>query len=403
MPGCRLAGLAFLAFLASLPRPASATPVMPQLSGSGSSAVYVFALPGSGPRLEVSHGTGARLSSLKLEGIEFLYLDRSSPNWGSTLWPSPQSAWNWPPPDAFDNAAYAGGPMGSALILVGPKDGATQLAITKRIAADDADTSITQVYVIRNGGTASRQVAPWQITRVLPDGLTFFPAGQGQGRGNLASQVVTSEEWNWFDLDAAILPSGTPKYFADGAEGWMAHVDKNNHLLVEVFPDITPSQAAPEEAEIEIYADNGKRYMEIEHQGAYVTLAPGDSLLWTTRWYLRKLPAGMNRTPGDPALMAYASSLARRSTGVRRPPGDAKATASPYRTSWRPATPAFPRPRPLRPPGGRQGPALRLTFQTLSHPGAHLSDGQPGLIALLHRFSSYARLSPCRKGPRAIR
>ena len=54
--------------------------------------------------------------------------------------------------------------MGSALILVGPKDGATQFAITKRIAADDADTSITQVYVIRNGGTTSRQVAPWQIT-----------------------------------------------------------------------------------------------------------------------------------------------------------------------------------------------------------------------------------------------
>ena len=197
---------------------------------------------------------------------------------------------------------------------------------------------------------------------MLPGGLTFFPEGQGQGRGNLASQVVTSEKWNWFDLDAATLPGGTPKYFADGAEGWMAHVDKNNLLLVEVFPDITPSQAAPEEAEIEIYADNGKRYMEIEHQGAYVALAPGDSLLWTTRWYLRKLPAGVSRTPGDPALMAFVSSVARRSSAVR-PPRNAKSTASPSRTSWRPATPAFLGPDPSAPP--------------VDAKGRHMADFQP--------------------------
>ncbi len=333
----RIAAVRTAALLASLPGLAAAAPVIPQLSGSA----YVFAFPESGPRLEVSPGTGARISSLKLDGVEFLFLDRGSPNWGSTLWPAPQSAWNWPPPDALDNAAYTGGPQGSVLILVGPKDGTTQLAFTKRFIADDADTSFTQMYVIRNVGSASRQVAPWQITRVLPGGLTFFPAGQGAGRGNLAGQVKTVEEWNWFDLDAAALPGGTPKYFADGAEGWMAHVDKHNNLLLESFADISPSEAAPDEAEIEIYADNGKRYMEIEHQGAYVTLPAGDSLFWTTRWYLRKLPSSISRTPGDPALMAYVSAIARRASAARAPQGNSRATQSPALRARR-ATPAYP-------------------------------------------------------------
>jgi len=34
--------------------------------------------------------------------------------------------------------------------------------------------------------------------------------------------------------------------------------------------------------------NRGKTYIEIESQGAYTTLAPGKSLDWTVRWYLKK-------------------------------------------------------------------------------------------------------------------
>lgn len=289
--------------------------VPPQQVGSA----YVFAFPNGGPRLEVAPGTGGRLSSLTYSGSEFLYLDKSQSNWGSTLWSAPQSAWNWPPPHATDAAAYAAAVRGDTLILESPKDNQLGLVFTKRILARDADTCLLQAYGIRNAGASPIQVAPWQVTRVLPGGLSFFPKGPGGGRGSLASQVKEISGWMWYDMDAAVLPGGVAKYFADGSGGWMAHVDRGGLMLLEAFPDILASQAAPEEAEVEIYADPAKKYEEVEHQGAYVTLAPGESLSWTTRWYLRRIPPAAKKVAGDAALMAFATEVARRAaTGVRK-------------------------------------------------------------------------------------
>jgi len=52
---------------------------------------------------------------------------------------------------------------------------------------------------------------------------------------------------------------------------------------------LTPEQAAPGEAEIQVYVNQGKTYIEIESQGAYTALAPGESLSWTVRWYLKSV------------------------------------------------------------------------------------------------------------------
>lgn len=300
--------LALLALLAAGQVPLSAAPVPPQASGSN----YVFAFPSEGPRLEVDPASGARISSLKLGTGEFLFINRSQTNWGSTLWTAPQSAWNWPPPQAYDGTAYTGGAQGNLLVLAGPKDQASGFSFTKRISADDGDTSITLAFTLKNGGTAARQAAFWQVTRVLPGGITFFPKGPGPARGDLVSQVKESGGWMWLDYATATIPGGTPKYFGDGAGGWMAHIDPSGLMLLETFPDIAAAEAAPGEAEIEIYTDPGKQYMEIEHQGAYASIAAGDSAAWTTRWYLRKLPAGVARKAGDPTLIAWVESLLRR-------------------------------------------------------------------------------------------
>ena len=47
------------------------------------------------------------------------------------------------------------------------------------------------------------------------------------------------------------------------------------------------SQPAPGEAEIQVYVNRGKTYIELESQGAYTTLKPHEQLNWTVRWYLR--------------------------------------------------------------------------------------------------------------------
>lgn len=74
------------------------------------------------------------------------------------------------------------------------------------------------------------------------------------------------------------------KVNADG-KGWLAYCNKGL-LLVKRFEDITASQPAPDEAEIQVYVNRGKAHIELESQGAYTTLKPQEQLTWTVRWYL---------------------------------------------------------------------------------------------------------------------
>ena len=76
------------------------------------------------------------------------------------------------------------------------------------------------------------------------------------------------------------------KINADG-KGWLAF-KSNGLVLKKVFPDLKPSDPAPDEAEIQVYVNQGDTYVELESQGAYTTLKPGKKLDWTVRWYLTK-------------------------------------------------------------------------------------------------------------------
>ena len=69
----------------------------------------------------------------------------------------------------------------------------------------------------------------------------------------------------------------------------------NGLLLVKKFQDLQEGQPAPGEAEVQVYVNRGKTYIELESQGAYTTLAPGDHLDWTVSWYL--MPAEGEAVP----------------------------------------------------------------------------------------------------------
>ena len=69
-------------------------------------------------------------------------------------------------------------------------------------------------------------------------------------------------------------------------------------LLLKKFPDLpSPGQGsqeaapAPGEAEIQVYVNRGKTFIELESQGAYTTLKPHERLDWTVRWYLLPVEA----------------------------------------------------------------------------------------------------------------
>ena len=261
----------------------------------------------------VDANLGGRIVRFALSGRNILTGAAVDPaNFGSTFWSSPQSDWNWPPPPEIDSAPYAASIDDAVLSLSGATAAGLGLAVEKKFSADSKAGVVSAVYSIANRGSQARQVAPWEITRVAAGGLTFFPMGEGgprKGPQDLLSPTIVNGV-AWFAYDAAAI-TADQKLFADGKEGWIAHVD-GDLLLVKSFADTPTSQAAPGEAEIELYANAGHTYVEVENQGAYVNLAPGATTDWTVRWMLRRLDlASTPAKVGSAALLGLVRSLVR--------------------------------------------------------------------------------------------
>jgi hypothetical protein len=170
------------------------------------------------------------------------------------------------------------------------------MSIGKDISVDAKDGAFVVTYSIKNEGSEPRSVAPWEITRVINDsGVIFFDAPLNgitpAGLMNFKAQdgVV------WYQPDEA---NENRKINADG-KGWLAYCNKGL-LLVKKFQDLKPGEPAPDEAEIQVYVNRGKSYIELESQGAYTKLAPGDKLTWTVRWYL--LPYNGDAQPSKALL-----------------------------------------------------------------------------------------------------
>jgi hypothetical protein len=279
--------------------------VVPAISGS------VFSFQFGDTLFAVDAKLGGRIVTFSLSGHNILTGPAvDAANFGSTFWSSPQSDWNWPPPPEIDSAPYTASLDGTILSLSGVPAPGLGLAVGKKFSADGQVGAVTVEYTIANRSRQARQAAPWEITRVAAGGLTFFPMGEGgprKGPQDLLNTTIV-DGMAWFAYDAAAI-TADQKLFADGREGWIAHVD-GDLLLVKSFADTLPAQAAPGEAEIEIYANAGHTYVEVENQGAYVSLAPGAATSWRVRWTLRKLDlASTPASAGSAPLLDLVRSL----------------------------------------------------------------------------------------------
>jgi hypothetical protein len=263
---------------------------------------------------EVDPAKGARVTSWKLAGAELLTgPDVDEGNFGSTFWPSPQSAWDWPPPAEIDHAPYDGGLHGATVTLKSQTFAPLGLGVTKSFTPDPVKGGVIVEYSLENRGSKPTRVAPWEITRLFPRGLSFFPTGGAPYTNHLVlPESVDTAGVTFVPYDASKIASHQ-KLFAEGRGGYLAHVDPSARaLIVKVFEDISASQGAPGEGEIEIYFDGEKRYIELEQQGAYTELSPGQAFSWKVGWYLRKIPETWAVAPGSAELVALAASVAAR-------------------------------------------------------------------------------------------
>ena len=255
---------------------------------------------------------GAKIMSLKYKNQEVISQLRFPESFGSTFWTSPQKEWNWPPVQEFDKGVYqvedAITHHPSSITLVSEVSPKLKYRIRKTFAVDDtfpqsgeSGGGFVVTYSIINESDETRQVAPWEITRVANDGgVIFFDAPLDGITPSGLLPFTSAHGAVWYQPDEA---GQNRKINADG-KGWYAYY---NHglLLLKVFDDLpSPSGGsqeggpAPGEAEIQIYMNRGKTFIELESQGAYTTLKPHEALNWTVRWYL--LPVKGDATSPTP-------------------------------------------------------------------------------------------------------
>jgi len=276
----------------------------------GGPARTFFVLTLDDARLELDAARGGRVTALYMGERNLLSgAEVDAVNYGSTFWTSPQSAWGWPPVEEIDSAPYVAALDGEAVELQGPASAALGVAVGKRVQVDRALGAFVLAYRVVSHAAEPVRVAPWEVTRVRPNGLTFFATGGGTfAPSDLPARADGGV--TWVHHDAAVI-AGHQKLYADAGEGWVAHVD-GDALFVKTFGLVPRAAHAPGEAQVEIYASSHHRYVEVEQQGAYETLAPGGALEWRVEWRVRRLPAELAREATAPgaALVRLARAVA---------------------------------------------------------------------------------------------
>lgn len=233
---------------------------------------------------------GARIVSLKYFENELINQDKGPNAHGSTFWTSPQKDWNWPPVAEHDSAPYSVEKSKKSLTMTSQLSQRFPYRIIKEFKTDKKGKYFIVTYTIINESDEQHPIAPWEITRVPAGGVVFFdcPVKDIEGDKELSFKAKHGYTWYEFESNRRYRKANID------TKGWIAYAN-NGLLFVKKYEDIAQAQAAPGEAEGQLYVHNGKTYYEVENQGAYTTLKPGESLSMTVEWYLE--PLELNAEP----------------------------------------------------------------------------------------------------------
>ena len=184
-----------------------------------------------------------------------------------------------------------------------------KLEIEKRFAADRAYAapccSSTRIH---NLGAVPIRTAPWQITRVSPGGLTFYPSGEGLPPSNLGVQDALGS--TWYDYDRASITEHQKRY-RRRARRVAGACRRRDALLVKTFPAVPRAAHAPGRGadrdlrQPRAHLRRGRGAGGLHHE----TVEPGGALTWRVVWLARRLPEILPISVGSEALLAHVRAL----------------------------------------------------------------------------------------------
>ncbi len=270
-------------------------------SGTGAMAQgRLFDLEAGKMRMTISVN-GGRIVSLKYNETEFLTQASEHENFGSTLWPAPQSNWGWPPYAVLDSMEYTAVRQGNILKMTSKPDTKSGFQIEKTWQPAGKNSVLIN-YLIRNISDQSKSVGAWEVTRFPCGGLAFFPDG---GAADVPASKLKPDFMqkgiNWLSINKQPIPQHL-KLYSTASEGWLAYAI-HGMLFVKQFPDTKPEEYSPHQGEVEIYINKDKSYTELENQGAYKTLKPGEALNYQEIWHLEPIPEKWKANAGNEKLV----------------------------------------------------------------------------------------------------
>lgn len=235
-------------------------------------------------RIRIEPDTGGRIASFSYKGKEILSQIRDADNflWGSTIWPAPQSAWNWPPPKVLDQGQYTlASKSKKSLVFDSPKDAYRGLQLRKKFTIAGSN-SIDIEYTFTNHSDSTTSAGIWEISRIPYSGISTWKTGKI--KPHEYTGFTQGDSLSNFQFSGHDEPG---KIFIESDGGWVKYQYKGL-LFTKEFEVISAEQVAPEQAPIEIYFDPPRGFAEIEQHAAYLALAPGDSSSFKVRWSLEE-------------------------------------------------------------------------------------------------------------------
>lgn len=261
--------------------------------------------------IEVTPSIAGRISSVKYDHHELMIPTNYSlyKPWGTTLWPSPQSEWAWPPIKSLDAEPYKLSVDGEKIVLTSVIDAKTGYQFIKTFGLHGED-GIEISYRLYNHSKKTKTVAAMEVSRFSPEGELLFPRGDTEPSSGIFYPLVVNEhkELLWYEFNAKKIRDDHHKLMMDAKEGWVAYRNRG-HLLVKQFEDMPSNRILDGQGEVEIFAHINRSFLELKIQSAASTLKSGEYLDWSVVWHVKKLPENLTGSDNVDALADYVRTL----------------------------------------------------------------------------------------------